>query len=42
MNRYEVLLNIMRDKILFMLERYQHDSNVVSIATKLLFFPPQR
>ena len=37
-----MLLDIIRDKILFMLKRCQHDNNIVSIATKLLFFSSRR
>ena len=37
MNKYGVLLNIMRDKILFILERYKYNYNVTSSPSSLLF-----
>ena len=37
MNKYDVLLNIIRDKILFILERYKHDYNITSSLSNLLF-----
>ena len=37
MNKYEVLLDILRDKILFLLERYKHNSNIVFLAKNLFF-----
>ena len=41
MNRHGVLLDMMRDKILFVPGRCQHDGNVVSAATELSFVTSQ-
>ena len=35
MNKYRVLLDMMKDKILFMLDRYNHNDNETSTAKNL-------
>ena len=37
MNKYRVLLDIMRDKILFLLERCEYNDNIILLAKDLVF-----
>ena len=37
MNKYDVLLNIIKDKIFFILKRYKHNYNVIFSLSSLLF-----
>ena len=37
MNKYEVLLNIIKNKILFILKRYKHDYNITFSYSDLSF-----
>ena len=39
MNKYGVLLDIMKDKILFMPDRYNYNNNEISIAKDLAILP---
>ena len=37
MNKYEVILDIFKDKILFLFKRYNHDNNKLSTLKNLSF-----
>ena len=37
MDKYEILLNIIRNKILFLLERCEYNNNIILLAENLVF-----
>ena len=39
MNKYKVILDMLKDKILFLFERYDHNNNKISTLKDLSFLP---